>query len=324
MNYQSEPISKQTFNSIINEIEEYFRIVSEYVSKRKDELNEYDSVEGNLYHRGYIDWVYLSDEIKVKAEDIVDRLLVFCGSLAKKVSVSALTGPEDLIDVKISTKAIRASIYLRRYYYTGPSAIHDEGTVLGYQPAEQYEDNRTDLTEAITTFNVNSLKLSGILKLVEADNSQIVTYNNILNGQSTKYRPDTAFIMMWMDKKRPELIDVADTVRTVFKSFGIRAIRADDIEHEGLITERILNEIKTSEFLFADLTGIRPNVYYEVGYAHALGKRVILLRKSGTGLEFDLAGYNCPEYDNLKDLREKLSRRLIILTNRNPSDDELS
>ena len=126
--------------------------------------------------------------------------------------------------------------------------------------------------------------------------------------------------MMWMDPKHPDLADVADTVRSVFRSFGIRAVRADDIEHEGVISERVLNEIRTTEFLFADLTGTRPNVYYEVGFAHALDKRVLLFRKSGTAIHFDLAAYNCPEYENLRDLRDKLTRRLVGITNRNPTD----
>lgn len=127
--------------------------------------------------------------------------------------------------------------------------------------------------------------------------------------------------MMWMDPGHPELTDVADSVRSVFRSFGVHAIRADDIEHDGLITERVLNEIKTSEFLFADLTGARPNVYYEIGFAHALGKKVILFRKSGTGIHFDLAGYNCPEYENLRDLQEKLTKRLVSVTNKNISEE---
>jgi nucleoside 2-deoxyribosyltransferase len=125
--------------------------------------------------------------------------------------------------------------------------------------------------------------------------------------------------MMWMDPNQPGLVDVADTVRNVFERFGVRAVRSDDIEHEGVITDRILNEIRTAEFLFADLTGVRPNVYYEVGYAHPLKRRVILLRKSGTELHFDLSGYNCPEYVNLHDLRAKLTKRLESMTNKTPT-----
>ncbi len=124
--------------------------------------------------------------------------------------------------------------------------------------------------------------------------------------------------MMSMDRSRSELIDVSEAVKQVFEEFDVVAVRADDIEHEDLITTRILSEIETSEFLFADLTYERPNVYYEVGYAHALNRRVILYRKKGTGLHFDLAGYNCPEYENLRDLRDKLCRRLVYLTNREP------
>jgi nucleoside 2-deoxyribosyltransferase len=124
--------------------------------------------------------------------------------------------------------------------------------------------------------------------------------------------------MMWMDKSQPELVDVSDAVKQVFAQFDVHAIRADDVEHEGLITSRILSEITTAEFCFADLSGARPNVYYEVGYAHALARRVILYRKAGTGLHFDLAGYNCPEYTNLRDLKEKLTQRLRHLTNKEP------
>ena len=124
--------------------------------------------------------------------------------------------------------------------------------------------------------------------------------------------------MMPMDKSKPELTDIADAVKEVFRNFDIPALRADDIEHEGLITPRILSEIKTVEFCFADLSESRPNVYYEVGFAHALPRRVILFRKTGTGLHFDLAGYNCPEYENLRDLKEKPTHRLRALTNKEP------
>jgi len=128
------------------------------------------------------------------------------------------------------------------------------------------------------------------------------------------FEPNTAFILMWMDKTRPELEDVSETFKEVCKSFDIIAVRADDIEQSDKITDLILERIQSAEFLIADLTGERPNVYYEVGFAHAVGKRPILYRKHGTPLHFDLSVHNVPEYQNIKELRAMLRRRLEAMT----------
>lgn len=119
---------------------------------------------------------------------------------------------------------------------------------------------------------------------------------------------------MWMDPERPELEDVHVAIKEVCKSFGIDATRADDIQRNDLITEQVLEKIRTSEFVIADLTGERPNVYYEVGHAHAIGKRPILVRRKGSTLHFDLSVHNVREYKNTTELRELLSRRLEALT----------
>ncbi|MBN3754482.1 hypothetical protein G3N95_16150 [Paraburkholderia sp. Tr-20389] len=276
----------------------------------------YTSSDPNFY------WDQLSEDLRGLAMALVDRLLIPCAALAEAARVSPLTGSEDQLDVKIAAKAMRAALRLRRYIFQEASVIHDEDVVLGFRPADQSELSGLPPDQAESEFYAQLDKVSLVLKLVEASPASAGQVVSRTQNDSSKYRIGTAFIMMWMDPSNPELTDTVETVRNIFQQFEVRALRADDIEHEGLISERVLNEIRTSEFLFADLTGARPNVYYEVGYAHALGKRVILFRKSGTGIHFDLSGYNCPEYVNQTDLRKKLTNRLIELTNRKPREIE--
>jgi hypothetical protein len=211
-------------------------------------------------------------------------------------------------------KGMRAALRLQEFRYQDVEVLHDEGMVLGVQPARDYQSGvipfeAAELFEKSLGSLRSRLELSDPLPLDRADVA-LTGPKPIAAG----YRPGTAFIMMSMSPRDPSLTDVSDTIKDCFQKFGIKAVRSDDIEHEDIITHRILDEIKTAEFLIADLTDERPSVYYEVGYAHALGRRVILYRKARTRIHFDLAAYNCPEYENLAALRKMLMRRLENLT----------
>jgi hypothetical protein len=132
----------------------------------------------------------------------------------------------------------------------------------------------------------------------------------------TAIKQNTAFVLMAIDPKNPAIEDVYFAIKEVCGSFGIKAYRADQIEHQDRITDLILREIESCEFLIADLTYERPNVYYEIGYAHALQKKPILYRRLGTQLHFDLSVHNIPEYRNATELRDLLKRRLESILGR--------
>lgn len=86
--------------------------------------------------------------------------------------------------------------------------------------------------------------------------------------------------------------------------------RANEISNTQTITETIVSAINRSVFIIADLTEAKPNCYYEVGYAHAIGKPVIILAKTGTTRHFDLAAHNWTHWDTYEDLKSKLEKRL--------------
>ena len=136
--------------------------------------------------------------------------------------------------------------------------------------------------------------------------------------QESPVTPNTAFIMISMDASDPTLEDVSNGIKEVCKLFGVTAKRSNDFEHSDKITDLILHLIRTSDILIGDVTGERPNVYYEIGYAHALNKKPILYRRMGTRLHFDLSVHNVPEYINVSDLKNKLKTRLEAVLGRSP------
>ena len=90
-------------------------------------------------------------------------------------------------------------------------------------------------------------------------------------------------------------------------------LRIDEIQDSGSITDQVLQAIASSKYILADLTGGRPNCYYETGFAHALGKEMILTIKKGDNIHFDLAGYRFMQWETEAELRRLLRERLKYL-----------
>jgi hypothetical protein len=122
-----------------------------------------------------------------------------------------------------------------------------------------------------------------------------------------------AFVAMPMNSDDAANEDVLDAIKEAGQRCGIQAERVDDVESNDRITDRVLESLRRAEFVIADLTNARPNVYYEAGYAHALGKTPIYVARAGTKLEFDLKDFPVIFFKNLKQLKDDLERRLRAL-----------
>ena len=103
--------------------------------------------------------------------------------------------------------------------------------------------------------------------------------------ESTQPKPFVFTVMPFA----PEFDDLYKLgIKPACESAGAYCERLDEqIFDEGML-DRIFNQIAKADVVIAEMTGKNPNVFYEVGYAHALGKRVVLLTKDAADIPFDL------------------------------------
>lgn len=142
----------------------------------------------------------------------------------------------------------------------------------------------------------------------------IDTVNTIQNHLFSQSRGGRSiFIAMSYD---PELVDVAEAIETAIKNCQYNPWRADEFAYVGTaISDMIYDGLRKADYVVVDLTGARPNVYFEAGYAHALGKVPFYIAKKDVKIEFDVSGYPVLYYTSMKQLREDLAQRIQARAN---------
>lgn len=94
----------------------------------------------------------------------------------------------------------------------------------------------------------------------------------------------------------------SDTVLEVLlqqrlRPLGFDVRRADHLSDIGRIDDQMLDQLVGAELAVCDVTGLNPNVMYELGVRHAVGKPVIVIAAAGTVLPFDTATFRTIFYD---------------------------
>lgn len=127
---------------------------------------------------------------------------------------------------------------------------------------------------------------------------------------------DNKYIFVAMSfKKDPHFEDSYNAIKRSVKSLkkGILCQRVDDIQDDFVISDKIIDCIKKCKVLIVDLTDNRPNVYYELGFARAIGKHIVLIAKGGEKPHFDVSHQNTIFYENTTTLEKALRTRLLTV-----------
>ena len=132
--------------------------------------------------------------------------------------------------------------------------------------------------------------------------------NPIFKGRDFQPDNELAFTLMpftesWSDRIWKKLI------KPIVEESGFRAVRADDLYGRDIM-EDIWMSLCSCRLVIAEITGRNPNVFYELGLAHSIGKPLILLTQNVADIPFDLNRYRHIIYEDNLDGYEKLKKDL--------------
>jgi hypothetical protein len=139
--------------------------------------------------------------------------------------------------------------------------------------------------------------------------NEIISQHQNLNSPNLK-----AFIIMPYGSEFDKIFN--DLVKQPLEESGYEVIRADSILDQHNILKDIIRNIAEADLIIADLTSINPNVFYELGIAHAMQVPTVLLSQSIEDVPFDLKSYRVIVYSTRYYDATELPRKLIEITDK--------
>ena len=173
-----------------------------------------------------------------------------------------------------------------------------------------FSSRRVDGLGALPSSNPFRLENAVFVPLCYLYAKQQTPISRILEAAMEQTQPKPfAFVLMPFAAKFADLYELG--IKAACIDAGAYCERVDEqLFLEGILS-RIYNQIAKADVVVAVMTGRNPNVFYEVGYAHALGKREILVTQKAEDIPFDLKHYSHILYGGrIVELKAQLQKRI--------------
>jgi hypothetical protein len=132
--------------------------------------------------------------------------------------------------------------------------------------------------------------------------TSLIQINPLFGPASYSIDRRLAFVIMPFRDDLTEIYDSVIKPTVEDENFSLVCRRADDYKTNKAIIQDIWKGICEARVIIADLTGLNPNVMYELGIAHTVGKDTVLIYQdnadSRVGFPFDLSHIRRIEYKN--------------------------
>lgn len=181
---------------------------------------------------------------------------------------------------------------------------------------ESVENEIIKLNDRLTSDSINFSDINHLF--LQVPKNEIEVKNEVrddtfftnfgINIDDYKVIPHTVFCLMPFNRNYDKLYT---NIRLICEDNDIECQRSDEVVEPGFILKQILELILQSQLILAVIDGRNPNVFYEIGIAHALGKTVILLAEDTKANKvYDISYNRMILYSSMLDLKKKLGNAL--------------
>ncbi|KDN29418.1 hypothetical protein VFDL14_14685 [Vibrio fortis] len=195
--------------------------------------------------------------------------------------------------------------------------FHDYLKVKDYQKDEYRQDLEKELYNINYKLSSNEERFKQMNELVIQGNSFQSAENSFLSklGVHEKFevKSNQVFVLTPMNKDFYE--DYA-WVEESFLKHKFLCVKGDDVMVQSNLLSHIIKEIASSRFVVANISGRNPNVFYELGIAHAMGKDVLLIARNEKDITFDLSSSQVIVYKSKAQLERSVSEWLVSTLNK--------
>jgi len=192
---------------------------------------------------------------------------------------------------------------------------------------------KADVPEGLLTIPWLDSYEQGLSIFLLVDGSGLFTIANmsaqsgfiILKSTKPKEKPiydlTRAFIIMSMSNGNKTLDDIRDSIQRGVDDAAkelhfpeVKCFRVDDRRGATYkIDDEIFSNLEQSGLIVCDLTEEKPNCYYELAWAMAHKRQVIVTAKKETTIHFDVSRFNIQFWENMRELQDKVRTNAIAI-----------
>jgi hypothetical protein len=235
----------------------------------------------------------------------MDEIIIFA---------SILTG---IITVILAFIAYRLQINMKKSQYNEEKMRVELNIIREKLEKQLYDINQrltSDNSQWKDIFHILLSSQKDIDKQIEKKTSPKLSKFLIdmgLTEKDMKIDEDLIFVLTPFNKAHREVFDV---MQKLGGKYGLKTLRGDEKQVSGEIFPHLLKKIVQANLIIVDIDGRNPNVFYELGIAHALDKPIILISKSIENVPFDIKQRSIIIYNDSSDLEKKLKDAFIKLS----------